>query len=301
MSWDDRIIFTDQLWKAENQAYLEIVQHPQHILKPRKVMTLGEALNQKALAMLPQEIQNIEIWFATNVNGYPLNGAVLGVLNGNNIIVINPQQATNEYVPALLHEIKHLIDKIQNKQVPPNEELSRTDYQAYKRSPAERRARNFERSFVNNFRKKNPDLFPKDSSRLNWLQKISTQDRKFKLNEKIITAAVRIGKAIFTGISHLFAEMKAIRAGWLIKSPNEDKYTGKDGLPWEEGFITNRHQFLSRSEAAQYFDIATSENMEMQHSNFASRMNWLQRISSCSNTYPVNLPGSENLAELNKW
>lgn len=105
---------------------------------------------------------------------------------------------------------------------------------------------------------------------MNWLIRVAF--RNFNPDERIIAAAIRIGKMIFTGYAHFLAASKAIQAGWLFRTPDKERFYTKNGMPMEEGFITNQHQFLTRDEALEYFGILTSESIGEQQPVFASRI-----------------------------
>ena len=103
---------------------------------------------------------------------------------------------------------------------------------------------------------------------MNWLIRIAYRNAP---DDSIIAAAIRIGPKIFISNCHFLAAHKAIEEGYLIHDRQNDKFYGKDGLPYEDGFITESGQFISRKEADQFFGITHSDDMSEQQVMTASQ------------------------------
>jgi len=144
-----RNIFSTEFNVIINDEFLRANQALGKVLKPHKVATLASALSDLIKAHIPPELLGTEIWVATNVNGEHLNGWVIGTNpSGQRIIVFNPTQATADYVPGLLHEVKHLWDEMLGHDVSKIESINPADHQKYRGQPSEQRAEDFSRQFL---------------------------------------------------------------------------------------------------------------------------------------------------------
>ena len=139
-------VFRPEFLAKLNEAVLESVNNMGRI-KPRLLGTISGAftdiwtgsLSKLVKAEGLKELLDTEIWASGVAGGH---GFATGVYQGRRIIVMQPEQAEVDYVPGLLHEVKHVIDILNGK------EVSITNEPGDRRLPSERRARDFEKRFV---------------------------------------------------------------------------------------------------------------------------------------------------------
>lgn len=112
--------------------------------------TIADALTPELLARVPATVHGTRILLVSNVNGKPLSvgEAATGRRpdSGDWLIALYPSTG-NEVVAALVHEIKHVIDRHKGKDVSVTG-VQPANRAAYRRLPSERRAQRFEKSFL---------------------------------------------------------------------------------------------------------------------------------------------------------
>ena len=142
----DHIAFTDIFEKFIDEGFKISMKNKHHLLKPLKFGTARQALIPEFVEIFPsQVIDNTEIWLATDIDNTYIRGALVSKISeGHYHIVMNPEQAGVDYVPLILHEIKHVYDRMHGKSWNFIGIVEPEDFVAYKRLPSERRARRAE-------------------------------------------------------------------------------------------------------------------------------------------------------------
>jgi hypothetical protein len=100
-----------------------------------------------------KDLLNIKVYFANKINDQYLSGFVTGVdKKGEHIIILNPQQSTSSYVPGFIHELTHVLDRIQGEKVtstPNFENMDKKQYEEYIALESEQKAREKEEYYLN--------------------------------------------------------------------------------------------------------------------------------------------------------
>jgi hypothetical protein len=129
-----------------NEVFSESMQNRGRF-KPRLLGTVAQAFTDGWLQSMSRLVKpemvvallDTEIWATAVAGGV---GFATGTYEGRRIIALHPEQAEVDYVPGLLHEIKHVADILNGK------EVSLTNSPDGYRLPSERRARDFEKKFI---------------------------------------------------------------------------------------------------------------------------------------------------------
>jgi hypothetical protein len=148
---DSRTFFTPQFQTLLNDCYLECNKHRLNnsfYLKETD-MTLQEAINHPKVLKDFEPILNTKIIFTNRINKSWLSGFAVGEYNGQQVILLNPQQPGNDYAKGFIHEMKHLLDKSKGKDVSTteSESWSQENWSKYNKLPSERRARDSEKKY----------------------------------------------------------------------------------------------------------------------------------------------------------
>ncbi len=146
------VFFTPSFLQQLNQAYLDFDKYnKQNIGKIQYAGTLREILIHPQIIEDFKEILDIEVYFLNKINNKYVSGFGTGVYHGKNIIFLNPQQPSADYVPGFIHEMQHLKDKLEQQKLyhaPPNFQEDPQEYKRYENHPSEQKAREKEQYYL---------------------------------------------------------------------------------------------------------------------------------------------------------
>jgi hypothetical protein len=156
ISYTEAGVFTPDFISKINKAYLDFDQYNrQNVGKVEFAGTVEMALSHPLLRKDFENVLDVEIYFANKINGQFFSGFATGFYKNKDAVFLNPQQAGNDYIPGLIHELKHIQDKMKGKKVrvTPNMDMDKNQYREYRNYHSERSAREREKYYMDLLKK----------------------------------------------------------------------------------------------------------------------------------------------------